>query len=159
MNQTDPPVAQALTTLGVPHRVFRHPGPVNSLEQAAQERGQRPEQVIRSILFRLSAGDYAMVLMAGPDQISWPALRSYLGMSRLTTASRGEVLQVTGYEIGAVGPFGLPSDLRILVDESVLAEEEVSIGSGKRGVTVILSTNDLMAALPAAEVGKFKKNT
>jgi Cys-tRNA(Pro) deacylase len=157
-NETVPPVALALAEMGVPYRVFRHPGPVHSLEQAAQERGQKPEQVVRSILFRLSKGNYGMVLIAGPEQISWKALRAYLGQSRLTLAKREEVLQVTGYEIGAVSPFGLPAPLRVLVDESVLAQEEISIGSGVRSVTVILRTSDLMDALVGNEVGQFKKN-
>jgi hypothetical protein len=46
------PVSQALAQMNIPHREFCHPGPVSSLEQAAAERGQQPEQVIRSILFR-----------------------------------------------------------------------------------------------------------
>lgn len=150
-----PPVAQLLAARLIPHRVFCHPGPVQSLEQAAQERGQQPAQVVRSILFRLAAGEYAMVLMAGPGQIDWRALRRFVGQSRLTTASEEEVLRVTGYPIGAVSPFGVPHPLRVLVDESVLAQEEVSIGSGVRGVTVILRVADLMRALGKVEVGQF----
>ncbi|RIK29445.1 MAG: hypothetical protein DCC55_37925 [Chloroflexi bacterium] len=156
MTNSLPPVAQALTDLGIPHRVFRHPGPVNSLEQAAAERSQQPEQVVRSILFRLGQDEYAMVLMAGPAQISWRALRKHLGQSRLTTAPEAEVLSVTGYPIGAVAPFGLPHPLRVLIDESVLAQEEISIGSGVRGTTVILQAPDLLRALPDAEVGRFR---
>jgi Cys-tRNA(Pro)/Cys-tRNA(Cys) deacylase len=153
--ENDPPVSRALTDASVPHRVFRHPGPVNSLEQAARERGQEPEQVVRSLVFRLAKGSYAMVLVAGPEQVSWRALRSYLGQSRLTMAKREEVLGVTGYEIGAVSPFGLPAPMRTLVDVGVLAQEEVSIGSGERGTTVILRTEDLMAALGGVETGRF----
>ncbi len=138
--------------LGVPHRVFRHPGPVHSLQQAARERGHRVEQVVRSILFRLHSGEYVMVLMAGPTQVSWKALRKHLGHSRISMASEEEVLAVTGYRIGAVGPFGLPTSLRVLIDPSVLAEEEISIGSGVRGVTVILKSVDLLHALGEAEI-------
>lgn len=152
-----PPVSLALDALGVPHRVFRHAGPVTSLEQAAEERSQRPEQVVRSIVFRLSKGDYAMVLMAGPDQISWSALRAYLGRSRLTTASREEVLQTTGYQLGAVAPFGLPAPMRILIDDSVLAQEEISLGSGVRGTAVIMNSAELLPALGGAEIGRFGK--
>jgi Cys-tRNA(Pro) deacylase len=152
------PVSDALTELNIPHRVFVHPGMVTSLEQAAEERGQRPNQVIRSLLFRVGKGEYVMLLVAGPEQVSWPALRQYLGQSRLTTAKREEVLQVTGYPIGGVGPFGLPQPMRMLVDEGVLEEESVSIGSGVRGTTVILQTADLMRGLPNAEVGQFKEN-
>jgi Cys-tRNA(Pro) deacylase len=150
-----PPVPRALEALGVRFRVFRHPGPVESLEQAARERGQAPEQVVRSLLFRLSAGAYVMVLIAGGRQVAWPALRRHLGTSRVSMASADEVRAVTGYEIGAVAPFGLPRPLRLLADQAVFAPEEVSIGSGERGVTVILRAADLRAALPDLEVGAF----
>ena len=128
-------------------REFRHPGPVLTLEQAAAERGQRPEQVVRSLLFRLAQGEYLMALVAGPRQVDWKALRRTVGQSRLTTASADEVRSVTGYEIGAVSPFALPQPVRVLLDESVLRETEVSIGSGERGTTVILATADLLRAL------------
>lgn len=144
--------------MGIPYGFFRHTGPVRSLQQAAGERGQRPEQVVRSILFRLGHDRFAMVLVAGPRQVSWPVLRSYLGQSRLTLASEQEVLQVTGYPIGAVSPFGLPGPVRILVDESVFSEEEVSIGSGERNSTIIMKTRDLRTALEPVEAGEFSHN-
>ena len=156
-DQPTPPVSLALTALNIPHRVFTHAGPVDSLEQAAAERGQQPEQIVRTILFRLGEGEYALVLMAGPAQISWRALRQHMGRSRLTTASRDEVRQVTGYPIGAVAPFGLPQPLPVLIDESVLQQKEVSLGSGMRGVAIILRTADLAAALPDAQVGRFRQ--
>lgn len=145
------PVGVELQARGIPFREFHHSGPVNSLEQAAQERGQRPEQVARSILFRLAQGDYLLVLVAGPQQIDWKALRRVVGQSRLTTASADEVRQVTGFEIGAVSPFALPQPMRVLIDESVTREIELSIGSGRRGSTVILATADLLQALGNAE--------
>lgn len=142
-----PPVSQALTEMDIPHTVFVHDGPVRSLEQAAAERDQQPEQVVRSLLFRLGDGDFVMVLVAGPQQVKWRALRRTLNQSRLTTASKDEVLAVTGYQLGAVAPFGLPQPLPVLVDESVLAQEVVSLGSGVRGTAVLLRTADLMQAL------------
>jgi len=152
MTEQKPPVSLELQKLGVPHRVFTHPGKVSSLEQAARERGQRPEQVVRSILFRLSEDEYLMALVAGPGQISWKALRNYLGQSRLTMADRDEVLAVTGYPIGAVGPFGTARKLRVLVDPSVFIEEKISLGSGIRGTTIILKSDDLKRALGEVEV-------
>jgi Cys-tRNA(Pro)/Cys-tRNA(Cys) deacylase len=150
-----PGASRALSALGLPHSVFRHPGPVSSLEQAASERGESPDQVIRSILFRVGEGNFVMVLMAGPSQISWPALRNHLGQSRLTMASEAEVLEATGYRTGAVSPLGLPQPMRILADESVFTPEEISIGSGERGTAVILRSADLRQALGEVEVGQF----
>jgi Cys-tRNA(Pro) deacylase len=151
MNKSTP-VTQHLDQLGIPYTTFRHTGPVNSLEQAAAERDQSPEQVVRTIVFRLSETAFVLALMAGPRQIDWKALRRLLGQSRVTMASEEEVLVITGYERGAVAPFGLPQPLPVLVDESVLAQEIISIGSGVRGTAVILQTADLLRALPEAQV-------
>jgi len=151
MTSQTPPASLALEEISIPHTTFTHPGPVTSLEQAARERGQRPEQIVRSILFRIAEDEYVMALVAGPAQISWKALRSYLGQSRLTMAKAEEVLEVTGYPIGAVSPFGTATTLRILVDPSVYAEEEISIGSGVRGTTVIMKSDDLKRALGDVE--------
>lgn len=153
-----PPVSLALDELKIAHRVFTHPGPVSSLEQAARERGQRPEQVVRSILFRIGEDQYLMALVTGTAQISWKALRSYLGQSRLTMANEDEVLAVTGYPIGAVSPFGTIRNFRVLVDPGVFLEEEISIGSGVRGTTVILKSADLKRALGDFEVVELLEN-
>ncbi len=150
--ENQPPVGLALEQLGIPHRVFRHSGQVTSLEQAARERGQRPEQVVRSILFRLGEGEYLMALVAGPAQISWKRLRQHVGQSRLTMASEDEVLAVTGYRVGTVSPFGLPRPLKVLIDPGVLKEGEISIGSGTPNTGIILRSADLRRALQDAEV-------
>jgi Cys-tRNA(Pro)/Cys-tRNA(Cys) deacylase len=59
---------------------------------------------------------------------------------------------VTGYEIGAVSPFGMPTPVRVLIDTGVSRQQEVSIGSGVRGTTVILQVADLMRALGDVEI-------
>lgn len=148
----NPPVSIALEELDVPHTIFRHESPVHSFEQAASDRGQRPEQVVRSILFRIAEDEFVMALVAGPAQVSWKILRKYLGRSRVSMATEDEVLAVTGYRIGTVGPFGLPHQLKVLIDASVMNEEEVSIGSGMRNTAVILKSADLRQALKDADV-------
>ena len=137
----------ALDALQIPYRLFRHNGKVESLEQAAAERGQQPGQVVRTIVFRLAEGEYALALMAGPRQVSWPALRRTLGQNRLTMAGPEEVKAATGFVPGTVSPFGLPAPLRILVDRSVLLYEEVSLGSGERGLAIVISSTALLSAL------------
>jgi Cys-tRNA(Pro) deacylase len=155
------PVSVALEKLNIPHRVFHHENPVHSFEQAASDRGQRPSQIVRSILFRVGDDEYVMALVAGPAQVSWKILRKYLGQSRLTMATEDEVLAVTGYRVGTVGPFGLPRQvppagtMRVLVDASVVLEEEISIGSGMRDRAVILKSADLIRALGNAEVAQL----
>jgi Cys-tRNA(Pro)/Cys-tRNA(Cys) deacylase len=152
---TSTPAAKELDRLGIPYRVFEHARPVNSLEEAAAERGQQPGQVIRSILFRCCDDTFIMVLMAGPGQISWKRVRAALGVSRITMATEEEVLEQTGFVRGAVTPLGLPRPLRVLADRSVFQPEEISLGSGVRGVAIIIKAEDLQTALGVVEIGDF----
>lgn len=93
-----------------------------------------------------------MVLVAGPAQIDWRKLRQLVKRSRIRMATEDEVLEVTGYRIGTVSPFGLKNQVRVLIDASVLKEDEISIGSGVRNMAIILKSRDLRKALGDAEI-------
>jgi Cys-tRNA(Pro) deacylase len=147
-----PPASIALDQLNIPHQIFRHERPVTSFEQAASDRNQRPEQIVRSILFQIRPGEFLMVLMAGPAQIDWRTLRQLVKRSRVRMATEEEVLEVTGYRVGTVSPFGLKNPIKILIDETVLKEEEVSLGSGVRSVAIIMKSADIQRALGNLEI-------
>jgi len=147
-----PPASLALDTLNIPHRVFRHERHLETFEQAASDRKQRPEQIVRSILFQIRPEEFVMVLMAGREQVDWRKLRKLVGRSRIRMATEAEVLEVTGFRIGTVSPFGLKNRIRVLIDASVLAEEEISTGSGVRNMAIILKSTDLRRALENAEI-------
>ena len=147
-----PPASIALEKLNIPHQVFKHETPVTSFEQAASDRNQRPEQIVRSILFQIRPEEFLMVLVAGPAQVDWKKLRQLVKRSRVRMATEEEVLEVTGYRIGTVSPFGLQQQIKVLIDTSVLKEDEISIGSGVRNTAIIMKSADLRQALRESEV-------
>jgi Cys-tRNA(Pro) deacylase len=147
-----PPASIALEKLNIPHQVFKHEMPVTSFEQAAADRHQRPEQIVRSILFQIKPEEFIMVLVAGREQVDWKSLRKLVGRSRVRMATEDEVLVITGYRVGTVSPFGMRNQVRVLVDASVLKEEEISIGSGVRNMAIILKSADLRRALGEPEI-------
>ena len=147
-----PPASVALEILNIPHRIFRHEAPVTSFEQAAADRNQRPEQIVRSILFQVRPEEFLMVLVAGPAQVDWKKLRQLVKRSRVRMASEDEVLEITGYRVGTVSPFGLKNPITVLIDASVLKEDEISIGSGVRNMAIIMKSRSLRRALADSEV-------
>jgi Cys-tRNA(Pro) deacylase len=147
-----PPTSIVLEELGIPHRLFSQEGTVTSFEQAARERSQREAQVVRSILFQIRPEEFVMVLVAGPAQVDWKKLRQLVGRSRVRMATEDEVLEITGYRVGTVSPFGTKNQVKVMIDESVLAEEEISIGSGIRNTAIIMNTTDLRRVLGDAEI-------
>ena len=115
--------------------------------EAAEARGLRPEQIVRSLLFRTENGTFVLVLMPGPTQVDWGKLRRHLGVSRVRTAHPQEVDQVTGYPPGAVSPFGLKRSPRILADPHIKDHKEISLGAGIKGAGLILSSQAVFEAL------------
>ena len=158
MDTQKPPASVALDQLGIPHRLFHHEKPVTSFEQAASDRNQRPEQIVRSILFQVRPGEFVMVLMAGRDQVDWRKLRQLVKRSRVRMATEEEVLEVTGYRTGTVSPFGVRSQVRVLLDASILREEEISLGSGIRNTAIIMKSEDVRKALGDVEIVELGEN-
>jgi len=158
-NLIESPSISYLQKLSINFQLFTHTQPIHSLEDAAQQRSQKPEQVIRSILFRLSNENFFMVLTPGPNQIPWKALRSYWQQSRLTLASREEVIAATGYEPGTVNPFGLDPAIPILIEDCILSLDEISLGSGLRGTAILMTPSELLRALPGAKTTNLDDST
>ncbi|HEU4894406.1 MAG TPA: YbaK/EbsC family protein [Acidimicrobiia bacterium] len=130
----------------IPHEVVRH-GPARSLEEAAAAREMSPSQLIKTMVVRRGADDYLFVLVPGDRVISWPKLRSHLGVNRLSMPDADEARAVTGYERGTITPLGSERPWPVVADSHL--SEVVSLGGGAHGVSVTLSSADLVAVLGA----------
>lgn len=144
---TDPRLAD------VQHTVTRH-GKVGSLEEAAEQRGLEPRQLIKTMVVRRAPDDYLFVLVPGDRSIDWAKLRKHLGVNRLTFATAEEALQVTGYRPGTITPFGARRQLPVLADSSIRGA--ISIGGGSPGVGITLDSADLFEAIGATTVDVTK---
>jgi Cys-tRNA(Pro) deacylase len=98
---------------------------------------------------RRGADDYVFVLVPGGRQIDWPKLRAQLGVSRLSLPDADEAKEATGYERGAITPFGSRRAWPVVADATITGLDRVAIGGGARGVNLHLSAADLVAHLEA----------
>lgn len=128
------------------YEITQH-GRVRSLEKAAEARGVTPAQVIKTMVVRRSDDDYLFVLVPGDRNISWPKLRSHLGVNRVSMPDADDALRVTGYERGTITPLGSTGDWPVLADERITGV--VSIGAGDHGVSLKVNGEDLVAVLDA----------
>lgn len=145
---TDTPAIRALTAAGVTHAVVVTK-PANSAEESASLQGVELRELVRTIVVRRSDDDYVFVLVPGGRRFDWPKLRAHLGTSRLSLPDADEARAVTGYERGAITPFGSSRPWPVIADASILDLERVALGGGRRGVNVHLSPADLIAAASA----------
>jgi prolyl-tRNA editing enzyme YbaK/EbsC (Cys-tRNA(Pro) deacylase) len=78
-------------------------------------------------------------------------VRKHLGARKISFASMDSAVSLTGMEYGGITPIGLPADWPILIDQNLIDEERVVIGSGIRDSKLLVSTS-VLATLPTAEV-------
>ena len=144
----DSPAIQAVERLRIEHRVVQT-RPANSAEESAELQGIELGALLRTIVVRRGADDFLFVLVPGGRRFDWPKLRAHLGVSRLSLPDAEEARAVTGYERGAITPFGATRAWPVIADASVLGHETVAIGGGARGVNLHLAPDDLIAHLEA----------
>lgn len=136
----------AAEAIGLNFTVTRH-GRVRSLEEAAAARGVEPAAVLKTMVVRVSEGDYRFVLVPGDREIAWPKLRSLLGVNRLSLPDADTALEVTGYVRGTITPLGSSTAWPVVADANIAGT--VSLGGGAHGVALNVDADELVAALDA----------
>ena len=142
------PATRAIAGAGVPYRLVRTDRP-GSVEESAALQGIAVGNLLRTIVIRRGADDYVFVLVPGGRQIDWPKLRAHLGVKRLSLPEAAEAREATGYERGAITPFGSSAAWPVVADAAIPDLGRVAIGGGGHGVNLHLESADLLRALDA----------
>ena len=146
MNQT--PAIRAAAESGLDFEIVRTERPNSAIESAGLQ-GIEVGELLRTIVVRRGADDYVLVLVPGGRQIDWPKLRGHLGVKRLSLPDEAEAKEATGYERGAITPFGSSTSWPVIADATVTRLQRVAIGGGARGVNLHMAPSQLVAHLHA----------
>jgi Cys-tRNA(Pro)/Cys-tRNA(Cys) deacylase len=142
------PATEMLDAAGVPYRLVRTER-AHSAEESAALQGIELGALVRTIVVRRGEDDYVFVLVPGGRRFDWPKVRAHLGVKRLSLPDADEARAVTGYERGAITPFGASRAWPVVADASIGSLKRVAIGGGAHGVNIHIAPADLVAALAA----------
>jgi Cys-tRNA(Pro)/Cys-tRNA(Cys) deacylase len=147
---TETPATRAAADAGLDARIVSTEVPTSAEESAALQ-GIDVGRLLRTIVIRRGADDYVFVLVPGGRQIDWKRLRAHLGQRRLSLPDAEEAKAATGYERGAITPFGATTTWPVVADATIRGLGTVAIGAGARGVNLHLEAAALLEALQATE--------
>ena len=124
--------------------------PTPTVETAAQAVNARPEQIIKSILFMID-GQPVLAIACGKANIDRRAIADLYGVGkkRVKLASPETVLEISGYEVGAMPPFGHRQPLITLMDPHVLDSTQAYAGGGAENVLVHLNPQEILQVTKA----------
>ncbi|MDQ3396849.1 MAG: hypothetical protein M3511_03615 [Deinococcota bacterium] len=114
---------------------------------AAAALGVPTKSIVKSLVFVAGTGPH-LIIAAGEALIDPKRLRDVLGVSRrnLRMAAPEEALEISGYEVGAMPPFGHLRVLPTLIDSVTVTEPLLYGGGGSKTAMIRLSRATLLAA-------------
>ena len=137
-------VQAALRQLGFKAQVIELPQSTRSAAEAAQAIGCQVEQIVKTLVFRATTSDRAIVVAAsGANRVDEKRISAWLGET-IIKADADFVRQRTGYVIGGVSPVGYDLPLLTIIDQDLLQYEDVWAAAGTPHAVFKLSPYDLV---------------
>lgn len=123
-------VRAILGGLGLAEALFEfEKGSTKTAQQAADAMGCELGQIVKSLVLVVDESP-VLALVAGDRRGDLAAIAAEMGGGSARMANADEVRHATGYAIGGVCPFGLPSELPVLIDDSLERFEVVYPAAG-----------------------------
>jgi len=119
-----------------------------SLEEAAGILGITPADIVKSLVVKHKDGTFLFALIPGDRQISWPKLRTLVGVNKLSLPPAETALEATGYERGTITPLGSTTAWPVYADATITGRR-ISMGAGAHGYSAFVDADALTAALGA----------
>jgi peptidoglycan LD-endopeptidase LytH len=143
-------LAALMASKGIAGELVELPVLTRTVETAAEAVGVEPEQIVKTIVFMID-GTAVLAITCGTAYIDrrTVAKRFGVGRKRVKLASPAEVLAETGFEVGAMPPFGQRRRLKTLVDRRVLSFKFVYAGGGAENTLLKIAPQDILEAAEA----------
>lgn len=95
-----------------------------------------PDRLVKTLLYRTSAGDVIAVLVRGDHEANEIKINRFLGTTETTLASAEAVSAISSAPVGFAGPVGL-TGIRIIADHAVKAMRNFVVGGNKSDTHLI----------------------
>jgi Ala-tRNA(Pro) deacylase len=129
-------------------RVIEHEAEGKS-EAISAIRGNRPDQAAKAMVLDVRGGGggrrHVLAILPGSRKLDFNAVAALFEARKCGFASPETAQALTGCVMGAVPPFALNTELAIVVDEDLLANDTLFFNAGRLDRSMELDTGDWLA--------------
>ena len=138
-------IEQYIQRRGIQGKVINLSVPTPTVETAADAIGTTVDKIVKSLLFLID-GQPTLVISPGTQRVDRKRLAKHFGVGRkrVKLANAETVLELTGFEVGAVPPFGHQSKLSVILDKTILQQSVVYAGGGSTEALMEISPNEIV---------------
>jgi len=149
-------VQDALDAAGLPYQVIELPQTTRTSVEAAQAIGCQVAQIAKSLIFKTSTTDRAILVIAsGANRVNEAILKELVG-EPLEKPDADFVREKTGFVIGGVPPLAHAHKLDTYIDEDLLSYDTIWAAGGTPFAVFQLASKDL-PAMTGGQLAKIKK--
>jgi Cys-tRNA(Pro) deacylase len=129
---------------GIQGRIIELNVPTPTVETAAEAVGTTPDRIVKSLLFLIEEQP-TLVITPGTDRVDHKKIAQHFGVSRkrVKLADPQKVLEVTGYEVGAVPPFGHLQKISVILEKRIFKQDFVYAGGGSKEALLEVKPEDI----------------
>lgn len=150
-------VEAALNALGLPVEVLSFTQSTRTSAQAAEAIGCELAQIAKSIVFRATVSDTAVVVIAsGIHRVDSQRLSDLIG-EPVGRADADFVRARTGFVIGGVAPLAHTGEVSVWIDDALLEIDPIFAAAGSPHAVFKLSAQDL-SKLPNAKIAHLRED-
>jgi prolyl-tRNA editing enzyme YbaK/EbsC (Cys-tRNA(Pro) deacylase) len=130
----DNPVEKVRASLGAANcrsEIIHAEETIFTVGDASRTVGAPPEHILKSLLFVIDNGEWALALMSGPNRVNDKKLKRALGMAGKARMATAEAIKAfSGFEPGGVPPVGYKEQPRTVIDEDLFRYATVWSAAG-----------------------------
>ena len=156
------PALEALDKAGVSDEVLEHPHDPRTKQgfalEGAELMGLDPDTVYKTLMARVDDSEDVVGIVPATATLNLKQLAKAAGGKRAEMLPVARAQVVTGYIAGGISPLGQKQPHRIFLDESAILQEAIHVSAGKRGWSVKLEPDTLLAVCKGtyAAIADFK---
>ena len=142
------PAHEYLDKLDIPYvKAEFSPDIEKGAASVARALGYHERQMIKTLIFELVTGERILVMVGGDQNIVSGLLKKAVGSRDIKMASYEAVKETTGYAVGSIPPFSWqPEGFRTFLDESLMNEPILGVGTGVWGHEILITPENLVVA-------------
>jgi Cys-tRNA(Pro)/Cys-tRNA(Cys) deacylase len=127
-----------------------------SAETVAGKIGLPPEQVFKTLVVRADDGGVFFAVIPGNHELDLKSLAKVTSSRKMELVALKDVQPLTGYIRGGVTALAAKKDFPVVVDESALLFDTISISAGVRGTQILLNPSDYLR-ITQAQTGAISR--
>ncbi len=117
--------------------------PVYTSEEAAQVRDSSLSMGVKALILMADKSPI-LVAIPGDTRLSFKKVKDSAGIKDLRMATKQEIKELTGLEVGSIPPFGNLMGIKTYFDLRIYQKDMVAFNAGSHTISVVMQAKDLV---------------